>query len=119
MLQRLFKADDHVEQQVAERAEDEFGHRRTIVPWTGNAGANACVRSCSADSSQPRPCLPRRAAAAPVRNARRAPAWLPSMTLRAIARGANPRPPKHPAANRPVSALLGPAFRKDVPSVFG
>ena len=113
MLQRLFKADDHVEQQVAERAEDEFGHRRTIVPWTGNAGANACGRSCSADSSEPRPCWPRRAAAAPVRNARRAPAWLPSRTLRAIASWSSSSAPKRRARNSPVSAGFGAGCRKD------
>src|SRR5207248_8978401 len=31
--QRFVEADDHVEQQVTDGAEDEPGHRRTIVPW--------------------------------------------------------------------------------------
>jgi hypothetical protein len=52
-----------------EGAEDQAGHRRTIVPWKGNERAAACGRSFSAACSERPPCsqppaAPRRCQAA-------------------------------------------------------
>src|SRR5207244_4317918 len=54
-LERSLQAHDHVEQQVAERAEGECSHR-TIVPWTATGSATACVPSSSEASWAPPRC---------------------------------------------------------------
>src|SRR5205823_3178560 len=51
---RLLDAHDHVEQQVAERA-DPHAAEPTILPWTARTGARGFAPSHSAASSAPRP----------------------------------------------------------------
>src|SRR5262249_43066147 len=96
--------NDHVEQQVAESAEDEAGHRRTIVPWTIRDVAGACVRSCSVGSSAPlRSSPPRVAGAAPLGH--QEPGSLRSKTPLAIASWSSSTgvaPPIRPAQPGPL-----------------
>src|SRR5439155_8446723 len=111
-LQGLLEANDHIEQQVAERAEDEAGHRRTIVPWTGNDGAVGCGRSCSADSWELPRCSPPPVGAAPLRSVPRGPGWPRSRTPRVTAswssssgRRAARRRIKEPVSKRPAATV--------------